>query len=214
MLCKTCLTFIFSYRFIILQGLSGAAGGFLGIVQLAIYYVKLFILGSTPRSIYDIKFGPRTVQWGTLFPVTTLLTVISKMPPVPCWVSTNFKHSSRLLHYLPNHQWTCCAHFLPLLPPLQVSLFVPIHPTPNFGHGWTFLPESDPARVRGSVCAAGRCFCLAWPASSELNDKQICLCALFFLAVDASGKHSATPEGALMVVLIIFTVISSSLMHA
>lgn len=76
--CKTFLTFRSFHRFIILQGLSGVAGGFLGIVQLVIYYVKLFILGSTPRSIYDIKFGPRTVQWGTLFPSVTLLTVISE----------------------------------------------------------------------------------------------------------------------------------------
>ncbi|KAF9219491.1 DUF221-domain-containing protein [Gyrodon lividus] len=68
-------TFFLTY--IILQGLSGAAGGFLAVVQLVLYYVKLFILGSTPRSVYDIKFGPRTVAWGTLFPSITLLTVIT-----------------------------------------------------------------------------------------------------------------------------------------
>lgn len=65
-------------RYIILQGLSGTAGGFLAIVQMVVYYVKLFILGSTPRSIYDIKFGPQSVAWGTLFPGITLLTVISQ----------------------------------------------------------------------------------------------------------------------------------------
>ncbi|KAG8216785.1 hypothetical protein J3R82DRAFT_7030 [Butyriboletus roseoflavus] len=64
-------------RYIILQGLAGSAGGFLAIVQLIVYYAKLFILGSTPRSIYDIKFGPRSVAWGTLFPAITLLTVIT-----------------------------------------------------------------------------------------------------------------------------------------
>ena len=36
--------------------------------------------------------------------------------------------------------------------------------------------------------------------------QQICLAALFFLAQDERGKQSAIPEGALMVVLIIFTV--------
>jgi len=36
--------------------------------------------------------------------------------------------------------------------------------------------------------------------------QQICLCALFFLAQNDQGKASAVPEGALMVVLIIFTV--------
>ncbi|KAH0835941.1 hypothetical protein J3R83DRAFT_9864 [Lanmaoa asiatica] len=70
-----CLTML--NRYIILQGLSGSAGGFLAIVQLAVYYVMLFLLGSTPRSIYNIKFGPRSVAWGTLFPGITLLTVIT-----------------------------------------------------------------------------------------------------------------------------------------
>ncbi|KIK93365.1 hypothetical protein PAXRUDRAFT_34109 [Paxillus rubicundulus Ve08.2h10] len=68
-------TFFLTY--IILQGLSGSAGGFLAVVQLVLYYVKLFILGSTARSVYGIKFGPRTVAWGTLFPSITLLTVIT-----------------------------------------------------------------------------------------------------------------------------------------
>ena len=36
--------------------------------------------------------------------------------------------------------------------------------------------------------------------------QQICLCALFFLATDSSGRHSSVAEGALMVVLILITV--------
>lgn len=67
----------FFLTYVILQGLAGSAGGFLQIVALAIYYVKLFILGSTPRSVYDIKFTPRKVAWGTLFPGITLLTIIT-----------------------------------------------------------------------------------------------------------------------------------------
>jgi len=68
---------IFFLTYILLQGLSGVAGGFLAIVQLVLYYVKLFILGSTPRSVYNIKYGPRSVAWGTLFPGITLLVVIT-----------------------------------------------------------------------------------------------------------------------------------------
>lgn len=68
-------TFFLTY--ILLQGLSGVAGGFLSIVGLIIYYVKLFILGSTPRSIYNIKYAQTTVAWGTLFPSITLLVVIT-----------------------------------------------------------------------------------------------------------------------------------------
>jgi calcium permeable stress-gated cation channel len=68
----------FFLTYIILQGLSGTASGFLQAVQLILYYVKIVIMGSTPRSVYDIKFGPRTVNWGTLFPTTTLLVVIGE----------------------------------------------------------------------------------------------------------------------------------------
>ena len=46
-------------------------------MPLAIYYVKLFILGSTPRSVYDIKYGLQSIAWGTTFPGITLLVVIS-----------------------------------------------------------------------------------------------------------------------------------------
>ena len=69
-------TFFLTY--VVLQGLSGTASGFLQVVLLVLYYVKLFILGSTPRSIYGIKYTLRSVSWGTLFPSVTLLVVISK----------------------------------------------------------------------------------------------------------------------------------------
>ena len=36
--------------------------------------------------------------------------------------------------------------------------------------------------------------------------QEICLCALFFLARDQNGKAKSIPQGALMVVLIVFTV--------
>ncbi|KAG1736152.1 uncharacterized protein EDB91DRAFT_539954 [Suillus paluster] len=68
-------TFFLTY--IMLQGLSGVAGGFLSAVSLILYYVKLYILGSTPRSIYNIKHAQSTVAWGTLFPSVTLLVVIT-----------------------------------------------------------------------------------------------------------------------------------------
>lgn len=46
-------------------------------MPLIVYYVKLFLLGSTPRSVYTIKNTMRGVQWGTLFPSTSLLMVIT-----------------------------------------------------------------------------------------------------------------------------------------
>ncbi|KAF8962613.1 hypothetical protein BDZ97DRAFT_1824617 [Flammula alnicola] len=68
-------TFFLTY--IILQGLSGVAGGFLQIVPLIIYYAKLILFGSTPRSVWSIKYVPRSVAWGTEFPGMTLLVVIT-----------------------------------------------------------------------------------------------------------------------------------------
>ncbi|TFK49099.1 DUF221-domain-containing protein [Heliocybe sulcata] len=67
----------FFLTYVLLQGLSGTASGFLQAVPLLLYYVKLFILGSTPRSVYKIKYVGRSVAWGTLFPGTTLLVVVS-----------------------------------------------------------------------------------------------------------------------------------------
>ena len=72
-------TFFLTY--IVLQGLTGTASGFLQAVPLVLYYVKLFLLGSTPRSIYSIKYTLRSVSWGTLFPSVTLLVVISESRP-------------------------------------------------------------------------------------------------------------------------------------
>jgi calcium permeable stress-gated cation channel len=70
-----CLTS--GHRFIILQGLSGTAGGFLQIGPLVMYYLKITLLASTPRSVYTIKYTPRTSEWGTLFPTMTQLVVIT-----------------------------------------------------------------------------------------------------------------------------------------
>ncbi|KAF8491650.1 hypothetical protein JB92DRAFT_2614895, partial [Gautieria morchelliformis] len=51
-----------------ISALSGTLGGFLDMVSLIIYYVKLTLLGSTPRSIYSICYTLRDVAWGTLWP--------------------------------------------------------------------------------------------------------------------------------------------------
>ncbi|KAK4698531.1 calcium permeable stress-gated cation channel, partial [Phenoliferia sp. Uapishka_3] len=67
-------TFFLTY--IVTTSLGGASGSLLQIVTLITYYVKLFLLGSTPRSVYKIKFQLQNVKWGTLFPNMTLLTVI------------------------------------------------------------------------------------------------------------------------------------------
>ncbi|THH28353.1 hypothetical protein EUX98_g5835 [Antrodiella citrinella] len=67
----------FFLTYIILQGLSGTAAGFLTAIPLLLYYVKLILLGGTPRSVYNIRYTGRKVAWGTLFPSTTLLVAIT-----------------------------------------------------------------------------------------------------------------------------------------
>jgi hypothetical protein len=41
------------------------------------YYVKLTLLASTPRSVYQSKYSPRTTEWGTVFPTMTQLVVVT-----------------------------------------------------------------------------------------------------------------------------------------
>ncbi len=67
-------TFFLTY--FVTVSIASSMGGLLQIVGLILYYVKLFVLASTPRSVYGIKHDMPNVAWGTLFPNMTLLTVI------------------------------------------------------------------------------------------------------------------------------------------
>ena len=162
----------FFLTYIILQGLSGTASGFLQAVPLVIYYVKLFILGSTPRSIYTIKYTLRNVAWGTLWPATTLLVVIALA----------YSIISPIINGL-----VCFSFFL--FYQLWKYLFLWQLEQPKSGEtGGLFFPKAIQHMFVGMYI------------------QQICLAALFFLAQDEGGHPSAIPEGALMVVLIAFTV--------
>lgn len=68
---------IFYISFIILQALSGAAGGLLQVGGLVVYYIKAFLLGSTPRKVWHIHHDVGAPAWGTLFPAITLITTIT-----------------------------------------------------------------------------------------------------------------------------------------
>ena len=158
--------------YIILQGLSGAAGGFLQAVPLVLYYVKITLLGSTPRSVYRIKYSPRTSNWGTLFPSTTLLVVITLAYSIISPVINGLAFAAFFLFYM-----------------LYKYLFTWVNDQPlSSDTGGLFFPKALQHVFVG------------------LYIQQLCLCALFFLAQDTAKKPSAIPEGALMIVLIIFTV--------
>ncbi|KAI5118528.1 hypothetical protein M0805_009680 [Coniferiporia weirii] len=162
-------TFFLTY--IVLQGLSGTASGFLQIVPLIIYYVKLFILGSTPRSVYSIKYTLRGVSWGTLFPTTTLLVVITIAYSVISPIINGLACFTFILFY---YLWK------------YLFLYQLEQPTAN-ETGGLFFPKAIQHVFVG------------------LYIQQICLAALYFLARDANNKASAIPEGAIMIVLIVFT---------
>ncbi|KAF7790505.1 hypothetical protein EIP86_001460 [Pleurotus ostreatoroseus] len=161
----------FFLTYVILQGLSGTASGFLQVVPLALYYVKLFILGSTPRSVYSIKYTLRNVSWGTLFPSITLLVVIALA----------YSIISPVINGL-----ACFTFFL--FYELYKYLFMWQLDQPRSGDtGGLFFPQALQHVFVG------------------LYIQQVCLAALFFLAQDQNKHPSAIPEGALMVVLIVFT---------
>ncbi|KAI0739087.1 DUF221-domain-containing protein [Daedaleopsis nitida] len=170
-------TFFLTY--VVLQGLSGTAAGFLQVVPLVLYYVKLFLLGSTPRSVYSIKFTMRSVSWGTLFPSITLLAVITLAYSIISPIINGLSVATFFLFY---HLWK----------------YLFIWQLDGQSHGETggmFFPTALQHVFVG------------------LYLQQICLAALFFLARDQNNKPSAIPEGALMIVLIGFTLFYQTIIN-
>jgi hypothetical protein len=90
---------IFFLSYIALQGLTGAASGFLQIVGLAIYYVKNFLLNSTPRSVWHIQHDMNAPNFGTLFPTTSLLSVIAIGYMVIAPITAGFASVSFILFF-------------------------------------------------------------------------------------------------------------------
>jgi len=135
------------------------------------YYVKITLLGSTPRSVYEIKYEPRTSEWGTLFPTMTQLVVITFGYSIISPIINGLAFAAFLLFYF-----------------LHKYLFTWVNDEPNSSDtGGLFFPKAIQHIFVG------------------LYVQQLCLCALFFLAQNDKGSPSAIPEGALVIVLIIFT---------
>ena len=158
--------------FIMLQGVSGTAGGLLQAWPLVKYYVTITLFGSSPRSVFDIKYSPRTSDWGTLYPSTTILVVITFGYSVISPIINGFAFITFFLLYM-----------------LYKYLFTWINDhSPSSDTGGLFFPKAIHHLFVG------------------LYVQQISLCILFFLPLGDSNKPSAIPEGALMVMLIVFTV--------
>jgi len=177
--------------YIILQGLAGTAGGFLQIVPLVIYYVKLFILGSTPRSVYGIKYGLQSVAWGTLFPTITLLVVICGFSSRGLCTVCSLTITQTALAYSiisPIINGLAMATFF-LFYMLYKYLFLWVYDQPTTTDtGGQFFPKAIQHIFVG------------------LYIQELCLCALFFLTRNSAKRASAIPEAVLMIILIAFTV--------
>ena len=124
--------------FIMVQGLSGTAIGLLQAVPLAKYYVKITLFGSTPRSVYNIKYCPRTSNWGTLFPFNNL---------AGC-------HHIRLLCFLSHNQWLCLCNVFPALHVVQISFHLGQRSSAFQRHERPLLPQSNSSRICGALCLA------------------------------------------------------------
>lgn len=66
----------FFLQWVFVAGVGAAPGLFLQIVPLIVYYVKMILLGSTPRTVWGLKNGMGAPAWGQLFPSTLLIMII------------------------------------------------------------------------------------------------------------------------------------------
>lgn len=64
---------VFFLTLIVTNGLAGAAGGILQIARLAIYYIKAFLLGGSPRALYKVRYTMPAVKFGQLYPAQMLI---------------------------------------------------------------------------------------------------------------------------------------------
>ncbi|KAI8451639.1 hypothetical protein BY996DRAFT_7281872 [Phakopsora pachyrhizi] len=67
---------IFFMTYMVTTSLNGAASSLLQVFDLILYYLKLSVFASTPRSVFNICYTMSRPQFGTLFPNTTLLATL------------------------------------------------------------------------------------------------------------------------------------------
>lgn len=136
-------TFFLTY--VMLQA-TKSAGNLAQLVSLAMYIIKLILLGGSPRSVWKMKYSMRTPEWGQLFPDVTIIAIISESPtyilvicltPPRLYPSLPFFFSPRshvLYGHLPGYQWTLGRRLLPALHDLQVSLSLGRKSSPAASH--------------------------------------------------------------------------------
>lgn len=116
---------VFFLTLIVTNGLAGAAGGILQIARLAIYYIKAFLLGGSPRALYKVQYTMPAVKFGQLYPAQML--IVGRLNTFHCKTCQSnsylvFSHRPRILHHrTPSVRFRTC-HFHTLVVLLQVPL--------------------------------------------------------------------------------------------
>ncbi|KAN0063415.1 phosphate metabolism protein 7 [Thecaphora frezii] len=163
----------FFLSFIALQGLSGGAALFAQTSPLVTYYVKKFLLASTPRKVWHIDHDMRGVAWGTLFPSISLITVIGLGYLVIAPILNGFTAVTFLIFYV-GYRY----------------LFLYVYDTrPESETSGLFFPKAISHMMAGLYVEMVM-LCALFFLSQYTN-------------ADGSTTQSAIPEGALMVVLIV-----------
>lgn len=90
----------FFLSYLLLTGLSGFGGGMLQVATLAVYYVKKFLLGTTPRKLWHIENGMGGPAYGTLFPTTSLITIIGIGYSIIAPISAGFVWVTFILYWI------------------------------------------------------------------------------------------------------------------
>ncbi|RSH91201.1 hypothetical protein EHS25_009500 [Saitozyma podzolica] len=62
---------------LLLTQFTGTMGTLLQGITLLLYYVKVLLLGGSPRSVYNSRYQLQTTSWGTQFPNNTVYAVIT-----------------------------------------------------------------------------------------------------------------------------------------
>ena len=92
----------FFLTFVIYMTFWGAASSFLQLVALIIYYVKLKILSSTPRTVWHLKNDMGAPQWGVLFPLSLLVVIYALGYMVLQPIMNGFAAAAFFTYYLSN----------------------------------------------------------------------------------------------------------------
>jgi hypothetical protein len=194
-----------------MQQAAGSAGNLLQVVTIVFYFIKLIILGGTPRSVFKQKYSMPTPSWGQTFPNTTIIAIIGTFEPVVYTPKLIERHHLGISYMIISpviNGFATAAFFLSYIVNKYLYTWVVSDTGANRpDHAEADSPLSDQIDQPPHSDTGG----LFFPKAIThlfvgLYIQQIALCTLFFLARNTAGKVSALPQAILMVILCCITV--------